>query len=323
VISIDVEEEGLFCGQYARRPAGLSNVAHLRRVEFISREFGFPLTLLATYPVACNPSCRDVLLAWLTDLRAEIGAHFHPWNTPPFEDLPFPEPVPSDEIPLPLLRAKLGSLTAALQDNLRVVPRSFRMGRFDFGEQIASLLHHHGFRVDSSIVPLCRLAGGPDHFLAPPDPHWLQYGREPASILEAPLTMVPIGQLSGQFIYRIAQSLPRKKADLLLAGFRYSAVLGVNPAWYPLASMEWAVRLHRQRGGQVLNMFLHSSELAPGATPKYRTEAAVQRLVKKIRSFLEWLTRTGPVHGVTLSELYSTLCTTDSFVRIDDPDGLC
>ncbi|MFZ0927003.1 MAG: hypothetical protein WAN11_00270 [Syntrophobacteraceae bacterium] len=304
VISIDVEEEGLFCGQYARKPSGLKNVAHLRRIEFISKKFGLPLTLLATYPVACDPSCRDVLLSWRDDLRAEIGAHLHPWNTPPLEEMPFPEPVPSDLIPMPLLRAKLGNLTAAIQENLRVVPRAFRMGRFDFGEQIASLLPDHEFLVDSSIVPLRRAAGGPDHFLAPPDPHWLGYRAEPSTILEAPLTMVPVGKLSGQLIHRLAQTLPRRKADLLLAVFRYTTVLGIHPAWYPLASMKWAARLHRQRGGKVLNMFFHSSEIAPGATPKYRTEAAVQRLVKKIGTFLEWLARTGPVHGVTLSELY-------------------
>ena len=55
VISIDVEEEGLFSGAYARTPTGVSNVAELRRLEFIPREFGFPLTLLATYHVARDP----------------------------------------------------------------------------------------------------------------------------------------------------------------------------------------------------------------------------------------------------------------------------
>jgi hypothetical protein len=68
--------------------------------------------------------------------------------------------------------------------------------------------------------------------------------------------------------------------------------------------MKLAVRLHRSRGGKVLNMFLHSSELKPGATPSFRTERAVNSLVEKIRIFLKWLVRTGPVEGVTLSELY-------------------
>ena len=72
---------------------------------------------------------------------------------------------------------------------------------------------------------------------------------------------------------------------------------------FPLPSMRLAARLHRRRGGQVLNMFLHSSELHPGATPMYPTEAAVGRLTGKIRAFLTWLAGTGPVAGVTLAQV--------------------
>ena len=54
----------------------------------------------------------------------------------------------------------------------------------------------------------------------------------------------------------------------------------------------------------MLNMFLHSSELAPSATPRYNKEGKVVELVKRIRNFLAWLTATGPVQGVTLSKLY-------------------
>jgi hypothetical protein len=52
-------------------------------------------------------------------------------------------------------------------------------------------------------------------------------------------------------------------------------------------------------------MFLHSSELKPGASPSFPTEKAVNSLVNKIRKFLSWLVRTGPVEGVTLSQLYA------------------
>lgn len=304
VISIDVEEEGLFCRDYRRKPVGVQNVVHLRRIEFISKEFGFPLTLLATYPVVSNTSCQDNLLAWRNDLRAEIGAHLHHWNTPPFEELACPEPVPSELLPMPLLRAKLDSLVSALQQNLEVVPSAFRMGRFDLTMQVSRLLPMYGFRVDSSIVPLRMVAGGPDHFLAPPDPYWLQPCQGYPPILEVPLTMVPIWYGSERFIYRLAQILPREKADFLLLGFRYAAVLGIHPAWYPLASMKLATHFHRHRGGQVLHMFLHSSELSAGSTPQYGHEAAVRHLLRKIRAFLNWLTQTGPAQGVTLSQLY-------------------
>jgi hypothetical protein len=306
VISVDVEEEGLFCGRYSQKPTGVTNVAHLRRMEFVSREFGFPLTLLATYSVVGDSSCRDLLLFWRDCLHAEIGVHLHPWNTPPFEKMPWPEPVSSDLIPLPLLSAKLESLMGALQENMQVVPRAFRMGRFDLGAQVCTLLSHYGFQVDSSIVPLRSGPGGLDSFLAPPDPFRLLTSHGHPPLLEVPLTMIPIWERSSQMVHRLARRLPCPEAKLILSGFRHAAVLGIHPTWYPLASMKLCAHLHQRRGGRVLHMFMHSSELAPGATPRYRGEASVRRLVRKIGAFLDWLVRNVPVEGLTLSDLCHT-----------------
>ena len=50
-------------------------------------------------------------------------------------------------------------------------------------------------------------------------------------------------------------------------------------------------------------MFLHSSELLPGGSPDFPDAPAVDRLVAKLRDFLAWLVRRGPVKGVTLSGL--------------------
>ena len=52
-------------------------------------------------------------------------------------------------------------------------------------------------------------------------------------------------------------------------------------------------------------MFLHSSELCPGASPANPTDASVQRMLLKIRRFLEWLKTQGPLEGVTLSQLHT------------------
>ena len=64
--------------------------------------------------------------------------------------------------------------------------------------------------------------------------------------------------------------------------------------------MRLAAGLHRRRGGRVLTLFFHSSELKPGASRLFPTEAAVAAFVAKIRAFLTWLVKTGPVEGVTL-----------------------
>jgi hypothetical protein len=304
VISIDVEEEGLFSGHYPRTPPGVTNVAELARLAFIPRDFGLPLTLLVTYQVARDPAACRVLAHWRDRYGAEIGVHLHPWNTPPFADLPDPEPVASEKLPRGLLRDKFASLLSQVRAGLAVTPRSFRMGRFDAGRQVWGLLPEFGLEVDSSVAPLTRKNPDPRFFLAPADPFPLS-GDGPAGrpLLEVPITMVPVAPGTPKLMARLAAAAPTAWGDRLHSLFRYGGVVGVQPAWYPLASLQLAARLHRRRGGRVLTLFFHSSELKPGATRLFPTEAAVSRFVAKIGSFLTWLVETGPVSGVTLTEL--------------------
>jgi hypothetical protein len=304
-ITVDVEEEGLFSGRYPRVPPGVANVAQLARLEFITREFGFPLTLLATYPVVRDAAACRVLADWLDRLGAEIGLHLHPWNAPPFFDNAAPEPVRAENLPTEILRGKLASLAAQVRQSLGVTARSFRMGRFDGSRKILALLPEVGITVDSSMTPLTQKRGGPDHFLIPRDPFFLEAGNPPQPpLLEVPLTLVPIMPGTPELIYRLSQKTPERAGAYLRERFRWLGAVGIQPAWYPPASMRLAARLHRARGGRVLTMFFHSSELQPGATRLFPTEEAVAGLVGKIRAFLTWLVKTGPVQGVTLEGLY-------------------
>jgi hypothetical protein len=304
VISIDVEEEGLFFGHYPRTPPGVTNIAELERLAFIPKEFGLPLTLLVTYQVARDPAACRVLTQWRDHYGVEIGVHLHPWNTPPYLDLPDPEPVPSARLPRELLRDKFANLLHQIQTNLEVAPRSFRMGRFDAGPQVWGLLPEFNLSVDSSVAPLTPKGAEAGHFLAPADPFVLQVpGINNHKLLEVPVTMVPVLAGTPGFVTRLAAVLPPKWGRRLRDSFRYVGAAGVQPAWYPLASMQLAAHLHRQRGGRVLTMFFHSSELKPGASRLFPTETAVQRFVGKIRTFLTWLMQTGPVEGVRLSDL--------------------
>ena len=304
VITIDVEEEGLFSGTYPRSGAGVANVAELERLEFIPREFGFPLTLLATYPVARDAAAREVLAGWRDQHGAEIGVHLHPWNTPPFADLPGPEPVPTAQLPLDLLAAKLESLVTCLADNFGQAPRSFRMGRFDWSTGLLDLLPRFGLVVDSSMVPLTFKGEGRRNFLAPSDPFWLDFPESPdLRLLEAPVTMVPVWPAAARAWYRFAGLFPALRAEALLSRFRFVGAAGIHPAWFPGFSLRLAARLHQHRDGRVLTMFLHSSELLPGGSPDFPDAPAVDRLVAKLRDFLAWLVRRGPITGVTLSGL--------------------
>lgn len=307
-ITIDVEEEGLFSRSYPRSGSKVTNVAELRHLEFIPRDFGFPLTLLTTYPVAQDPAAREVLISWQQEHGAEIGVHLHPWNTPPFTDLPDPEPIPTAKLPLPLVQAKLGTLVECLTERFGAPPRSFRMGRFDWSSGLLALLPQFGLRVDSSMVPLTIKGEGFRNFQTQPDPFWLEEPASPGQgLLEAPVTMVPVWPASARAVHRLAGLLSKDTGQSLLSRYRFVGAAGIHPAWFPLFSMLLAASLHRRRGGRVLTLFLHSSELLPGGSPDFPTAKAVARLVAKLRDFLTFLVDLGPVQGVTLSGLYELL----------------
>lgn len=308
VFSVDVEEEGLFSGRYAPVAAGVTNVESLRRLEFVTREFGLPVTLLCTWPVLNDPDCRAILRRWQDELGAEVGAHLHPWNTPPLDNPGGDAWTPSAQMPTQLLDAKLAELVRSCREATGKAPASFRMGRFDLGPKVRDLLPGHGLRVDSSIVPARWSAALPEGFFSPADPYPLlsdEHGR--TRLWEAPITLVPLLPALRTAAWRAARLLGPGAGVWLLRHFKTVAAAGAIPVWYPLPSMKLGARLHLARAGRVIHLFIHSSELMPGASPHVPDEAAVARVVRRIRTFIHWLhdraKPLGGLHGTTLAGL--------------------
>jgi hypothetical protein len=305
VVTIDVEEEGLFSGAYDVRNVPVENVPHLTRLDPIFQEWGIRPTLLVTYRVAEHKPHQEPLLSLRDKWRGEIGAHLHHWNTPPLESLPHPQPVPSELMPVELLEAKTANLLEEL-GKMSVKPVSFRMGRFNLGRKMLSILEKSDFEVDSSICPMHRYYGGPDHLYAKTDP----YFPDPAdpcipgnsSILEAPLTVLSLTPNLGRVLRRWAEL-----SEALAKGISWFSMnlgsLPVQPAWTGLRRLKAAVRLHRNRGGKVLTIFFHSSELLAGSSPVHRTQEDVDCFLNKLQSFFGWLHTSAKVDSVTLSEL--------------------
>ena len=138
-VSLDVEEEGLFGGQYARRGCSTTNTACLTRLAPLC-ERGVRPTLFCAHSVLADAASRRDLAAVRDRHGAEIGAHLHHWNTPPLT-LDGPEAdaalgdsaprVPAAAVPDPLMAAKLAGLMAAGRDFQSAPLTSFRMGRWD------------------------------------------------------------------------------------------------------------------------------------------------------------------------------------------------
>ncbi len=303
-ITIDVEEEGLFRRKYDSSNVSVTNVLQLRRLDSVFLEWQIRPTLLVTYPVAIDENAINLLLELKEKWNAEIGAHLHPWNTPPLATLSHPEPAPSELIPRDLLQAKLETLLACLR-KLGVEPLSFRMGRFNMGARMFSILEQSGIRVDSSIAPMHRYYGGPDHLIAPTDPYYpdpvdpLRQGN--SKLLEVPLTTVPLTRNLGSCLQSLDKSIiPR---SWISWAAMYLGTLSVQPLGTGLKRMKMAALLHSRRGGEVLTLFFHSSELMPGGSPQLPTSEHVDRFLNQLHRFISWLRLHMNAEPVTLSQL--------------------
>lgn len=303
VVSLDVEEEGLFSGRYAATGCTTRNVALLPRLAPLTRELGFPLTLLCTHAVFTNPDARVTLARMRDSLGVEIGAHLHHWSTPPPGSESSP-PVPTDQLDADLLRARLRALLRAGRDFQGEPLRSFRMGRWDLKASLRPVLAEEGIEVDSSVCPLRVFANGPDHFLAPSDPYWTENTGE-HKLLEVPLTQIALFPPAARVFYAVTRASSASRLRRLTDSFHFWGALSANPIWHSSTVMNLATRLHVERGGKVLCLFWHSSEMLPGASPRIRTQKDADTLFTRIYNYLRRLKDEFSVRPVTLSSLFT------------------
>ena len=153
LVSIDTEEDNWYC---SRNGVAVSNIRALEPLARFFDRLGVRPTYLVTYQVAIDPCAAETVRNVAAGDGAEIGAHIHPWNTPPLAEPFLPRNSMLKNLPADLQLAKLECLTAAVTRAFDRVPRVFRAGRFGFGRDTIAALLRCGYCVDSSVTPSAR-----------------------------------------------------------------------------------------------------------------------------------------------------------------------
>ena len=298
LVGVDTEADDQWTAE-GRRALSVRNAERLPALQALCDGLGVRPTYLVTHEMATREESARVLRELLAGGRCEIGAHLHPWSSPPYRPEDQHGRYPS-ELPTELLRRQLAELTDAIAQAVGRRPTSYRAGRHGFDERSLRILEELGYTVDTSVDPLFneRRKGGPRFAGAPLLPYRPDYAdvRRPgaASILEIPVTAATTPPLPKALerIYAALPPIPYRGA-LRRLGLR---AVWLRPSYTALPDiLEFASRLSR-RGVPCFNLLFHSSELLPGGSPYTPDQKSVDRFVDHLRRVLEHLT--GPLGAV-------------------------
>ncbi|HAZ29033.1 MAG TPA: hypothetical protein DCY48_04660 [Candidatus Magasanikbacteria bacterium] len=300
LITVDTEADN----QWKREsPRTVDNIRFLPRFQKLCEQYGFIPTYLITHEVAVDPFAIDLLSGWREKGTAEIGAHLHPWTTPPLlpdEERAVPEKRFPSQLSDDLLRQKLETLTRTIQNNFSFAPKIFRAGKWGLDERMIDYLSEFGYIVDCSVSPKVnwrdfvdssKMDGVPDYSRSPVFPHFL-YSRKGRKIFEVPVTILytrfgftefffPFHTRLGHMPYRVRFFMQR------LYRLRWCRV-------FPETQVSDLVSLYELAGKNRLPIFefiIHSSELMPGGSPYNKTRESIEKMYTTLESFFSFLSK--------------------------------
>ena len=308
-ISIDTEEDDW--GPATRNNTTL-NIREIPRLQRLFERIGARTTFFVTYQVARDPTAAAIIRDTVASESVEVGAHLHPWNTPPVEgreeqcSMLWRYPQDSQA-------RKIGRLKQIIRENIHVEPTAFRAGRFGLGNATLGALEQAGFRVDSSVTPLLswREYGGPSFLRAPlrvyrPSAADLCVPASDGKLIEVPLT-AGFTRFRQSHWKALAKSLYGRFAQRMhLPGLVNHALdlrrVFLSPETDTVPDMLAASRRIIDEGGRHLHMFFHSNSLVPGLTPFVRTTKDLEEMYASIERFFDGLSAITRVEPRTVSE---------------------
>ena len=311
LVTVDTEEDNWFP---ARDGIRTSNIAGLPRLQDVLDRYGLRATLLTTWQVASSHAAMDVIRGLRDGSGAEIGAHLHPWNTPPFEEEFGRRTFGWRHLPPDLQERKLAKLTGALTEAAGAPPTSFRAGRWSLGPTGAAALLRQGYRTDSSVLPYMYwydVHDSPNFHRAPERP-WRVDGARP---VETPasdgLVEIPPTVGFSRWPWRPWATVDRALQVGPVRMFRIAGILArsgmieklaLSPEINPAADMLALARIALAHDIRLFNVFLHSGAFTPGCTPYVNSLTQLDRFVGELDRFFEGLARLAPIESLTLGE---------------------
>lgn len=303
-VVVDTEEEFDWDTPFSRQNTSVRAIEHLPAAQSVFRRYGAVPTYVVDFPVAADADATGMLRSLLASGECAIGAHLHPWVTPPF--LERLSAANSFSCNLGVLQeAKLQRLKERITESFGRAPRVYKAGRYGFDRTTVRVLQKLQFGIDVSVCPhmTFEASGGPSFTAFDARP--FAFGRD-AALLELPCTAGFTGIAgSARRALRALAEHPRA-ARLHLAGAlsraRITDRVMLSPEGHSLAEMCRLTRTLLAEGLRTFTLSFHSPSLEPGHTPYVRDRAGLQRFIATLDRYLEFFLTAADGVTCTLEE---------------------
>jgi len=303
-VVVHTEEEFDWDKPYDRKATGVEHMSGIGRAQEIFDAHGIVPNYVVDYPIASQDAAVEPLKSFADSGRALIGAHLHPWVSPPYiEDVNTRNSYPCN-LPRALEAEKLQRLTERIEASFGRRPRTYLAGRYGFGVNTASILEDLGYEVDiSPAVPIDFSAdGGPNYSEYSSDPYWFGERRR---LLGLPGTGGYVGWLrgGGTPLYRAATKPFMRRCGVAgaCARLRILERIRLSPEDYTVPEMRRLTAALLADGVRIFVFSFHSPSVMPGGTPYVRTRADLERFLDKCRRYFSYFL--AELRGVTMTPL--------------------
>ena len=285
-VVVDTEAEFDWNRPFARHLTDVTAIDSIERGQEILEGFGLKPIYVIDYPVASQQQSVTRLRRIADRQAGFIGAHLHPWTTPPFVDTisnvnSFPGNLNPD-----VEEQKLTSLAKIIEENFGSRPLFYKAGRYGVGPMTAAILARLGFKVDFSLLAEAdlRQGGGPDLRPVKPVPYWV----DGHNLLSLPMTRAHVGIASSvgsisEALRRVA-GVSQLRLHSVLSRANILDTITLTPEGVTAAEQIRLIRTMLRRGHRTFIMHYHSPSLSPGHTPYVSNPDELKRFLDRLRT---------------------------------------
>lgn len=310
IVVIDTEEEFDWDLPFSRESTSTESIRAQYLAQEIFERHGVVPTYVVDYPVAASEKAVSFLRQYADKGLCEIGAHLHPWVTPPYEEEVTLYNSYVGNLPRDLEKAKLTCLTQAITTNFGTQPIVYKAGRYGVGPNTTEILRELGYKIDLSVVARTSFAheGGPDFGAYDVRPYWFGADHD---LLEIPVSADYHGLLSqfGASLFPLIRSRAGSACMLpvISARLRLLERIRLTPEGIDLPALRRLTNSLLRKGRRVFCLSYHSPSLQPGASPYVADKGELNTFLQTIDRYIDYFV--GEIGGqpMTPGGLYARL----------------